>query len=101
MNYLLVLLCLISTTLSAAIPPGKWQCFAFDTQKNSYEGFGLTLHDAKQTALLRCHNESSLGKTCKTAQSYCEQGPIALSEDRCIVSDREGHTWNGTGADAC
>ena len=101
MNYLIVLMCLLSTTLSAAIPPGKWQCFAFDEQKNSYEAFGLTLQNAKKGALLRCKKESSLHRSCKTAESFCEQGPIALSDDRCIVSDQDGHTWNGIGPAGC
>ena len=101
MKYITVLLCLLATTLSAGIPPGQWQCLAFDEQEHSYEALGNSMQQAIQAAAIRCKDESKQSKSCKTAQSFCEQGPLSLIEDRCLVSDENGRSWNTTGLDAC
>ena len=95
-----VLLSTITFTLHAAIPPGQWQCLAFDTRERNYQAFGMTLKEAMQAAKQRCQHESGQ-RACKVAQSYCEQGPLSLIDDRCIVTDESGRAWNATGKDAC
>ncbi|AHE67184.1 hypothetical protein [Legionella oakridgensis] len=100
MKYASLLIYLVTTSLSAAIPPGQWQCFAFDSQERSYQGLGDTLQQAMEAAEAQCKNKSAQ-QHCKTAQSYCEQGPLSLIEDRCLVTDNNGHSWNATGSDAC
>lgn len=98
--YLAILWALLSLPSIASIPPGQWQCLAFDSKEQSYKGLGDTLKRAMQAAENSC-KQSSRDKSCKTAQSYCEQGPLSLIEDRCVVSDGSGRTWNTTGPDAC
>lgn len=101
MKYISLLLCLSLPTLAAAIPPGQWQCTAFDGQESEYEAFGNSMKEAMDAALEGCKKKSPQRQTCKTAQSFCEQGPLSLMGDRCIVSDENGRTWNATGVDAC
>lgn len=96
---LILVLCVICGSLQAAIPPGHWQCFAFDSKEKSYEGIGKSQKTAMQSALIECKRRAR-EKHCKTAQSYCEQGPLSL-EDRCFVSDTAGRSWSATGPDAC
>lgn len=101
MTFLSLIFCLFSTAISAAIPPGQWQCLAYDSAEKSYEGLGLNMRKAMQAATMHCKRDSQRQKSCKTAQSYCEQGPLSLVEDRCLVTDDYGHSWNTTGEDAC
>ena len=101
MKYISVLFCLLTTTLSAAIPPGQWQCLAFDEQEHSYEALGMSMQQAMHAAATLCKMKTKQSKTCKTAQSFCEQGPLSLIEDRCLVSDENGRSWNTTGQNAC
>lgn len=98
--YLFLLINLIIPPCFAGIPPGQWLCFAFDKQKQSYEGLGKTLVKAQHDAIANCRSTGKL-RTCKTAQSYCQQGPTSLIDNRCVVSDLNGRTWNATGHDAC
>ncbi|WP_133127318.1 hypothetical protein [Legionella nagasakiensis] len=100
MKYISLLMCLATTSISAAIPPGQWQCFAFDSKERSYQGLGDTLQQAMQAAEMQCKSKSAQSH-CKTAQSYCEQGPLSLIENRCLVTDNNGRSWNATGRDAC
>ncbi|WP_131775437.1 hypothetical protein [Legionella impletisoli] len=97
---IMILGCLITNTAFAQIPPGQWLCFAFDAQKKSYEGLGDSLKSAMRAANVTCR-EKSQQSGCKTAQSYCEQGPLSLTEARCLVTDTNGRSWTATGADAC
>lgn len=90
----------MSLAANAGIPPGQWQCMAFDSQERSYQGFGKTLQNAMQAANYHC-KKATHQQRCKTAQSYCQQGPLSLIDDRCLVSDNNGHSWNATGPDAC
>ncbi len=83
------------------IPPGQWQCMAVDTKERNYGAFGKSMNAARRAAKAECRRRSNYPKTCQTAQSYCEQGPVSLIEDRCIVSDESGRTWNTTGKNAC
>ena len=100
-NWLILLGVVVATGVTAGIPPGQWQCLAYDSKEQSYEGYGTNMNLAMQAASTLCHKTSHRRKTCKTAQSFCEQGPISLIDDRCIVTDDNGQTWNTTGHDAC
>jgi hypothetical protein len=83
------------------IPPGKWQCMSVDNKERNYGALGKSLKAARHAALIECRRRSEHPKSCRTAQSYCEQGPLTTLENRCIVSDESGRTWNTTGQDAC
>ena len=98
---LLLLPTLLLAEVGSTIPPGKWQCLAFDLRGNSYQGIGDNTKGAMKNANIKCHHTSSLAKTCKSAQSYCEQGPLSIHEDTCLVTDESGHSWDTTGQDAC
>ncbi len=93
--------CILISTVAFAIPPGQWQCVAFDKNESNYSAVGTSPKLAQHAAIARCKKESYNAKTCRTAQSYCEQGPLSLLEDRCIVSDSAGRAWNTTGSNAC
>lgn len=104
--YILSFICSFGTMSNAFaiaidIPPGQWQCMAIDSQKRNYGGYGKSMRAAKKAAKSECKKRSNNPKSCKTAGSYCEQGPTSLIEDRCIVSDESGRTWNTTGQNAC
>ena len=101
MKCLTVLSGLLLSTAALAIPPGQWQCIAFDKNEGNYSAVGSSLRLAEGAAVARCKKESTAAKTCKSAQSFCEQGPLSLIEDRCVVSDGAGRTWNTTGTNAC
>ncbi|WP_133130527.1 hypothetical protein [Legionella yabuuchiae] len=96
----LLLGCLVMNATYAQIPPGQWLCFAFDAQKKSYEGLGDSLKSAMRAANATCRKKAAQAG-CKTAQSYCEQGPLSLNDKRCLVTDTNGRSWTGTGPDAC
>ena len=94
---ILIILGLFSTSLLANISPGQWQCIAFDQREGSYTAYGKSLQQTMQAAKRLCQKKSS--QRCKAAQSYCEQGHFV--ENRCLVTDNEGHAWNTTGPGAC
>lgn len=100
MKQLGLILYFLSAAACASIPPGQWQCIAFDAQKNAYPARGMSMREAMNAADRACQKQSKQQR-CKTAQSFCEQGPLSLIEDRCIVADTYGRTWNATGKDAC
>lgn len=100
MRYLVIVLCLATQLTYARIPPGQWLCFAYDNVEQSYEGLGNSRRDAMREAKSSCLKKSKK-KGCVTAQSYCEQGPLSLIENRCLVTDAKGRSWNATGQDAC
>lgn len=83
------------------VPPGQWQCMAVDQKERNYGAFGKSIKAARRAAKAECRRRSEVPRTCRTAESYCEQGPTSLIENRCIVSDESGRTWNATGKDAC
>lgn len=95
-----IILFFIATASIAQIPPGQWECFAFDSKKQNYEGLGETMQQAMNAAEANCKQRAKQ-RGCKTAQSFCEQGPLSLIEDRCLVSDNNGRSWNATGLNAC
>lgn len=101
MKRISLITCLLISTATFAIPPGQWQCIAFDKNEGNYAAFGRTLQAAEHAATERCRKESNTPGTCKSAQSFCEQGPLSLIEDRCVVSDSAGRSWNTTGSNAC
>jgi hypothetical protein len=101
MKYLLTITLLTITTITFAIPPGHWQCYAIDATQTNFEAIGETLAQAQQTAIHACKQQSSKPASCKSAQSFCEQGPLSLIDDRCLVTDNAGHSWDTTGHDAC
>jgi hypothetical protein len=74
---------------------------AVDAKEQNYAAFGKSMRAARRAAKVACRRRSDHHKTCQTAQSYCEQGPVALIDNRCIVSDESGRTWNATGRTAC
>ena len=96
---------MISSTSYAVVAddvlPGQWQCIAFDKQHDSFAGAGKNSTYAMRSAVRACQKKSKYRQTCKSAQSFCEQGPISLIDDRCTVRDRTGKTWNTTGEQAC
>ena len=87
--------------ISIDIPPGKWQCMAVDKEAHNYAAFGKSMLAARLAAKKECRYRSAYKKTCQTAQSYCEQGPVSLIDNRCVVSDESGRMWNATGRTAC
>jgi hypothetical protein len=97
----LLILTMLTPLSFAQIPPGQWLCYAFDAQKQSYEGLGDSIKSAMKNADANCVKKSHQSRHCKIAQSYCEQGPLSLIDDRCVVSDTNGRSWNATGTDAC
>jgi|GEM_PF-1700684 len=103
--WLLSLTCSLFSTHAFAIaidiPPGHWQCMAVDAKKENFGAHGKSVRAAKRAAKKECRKRSSVPKTCKTAQSFCEEGPKDLTGNRCIVSDESGRTWNTTGKNAC
>ena len=98
---LLFVIILAITTVTFAIPPGLWQCFALDAQQRNFSANGNSLLEAQLAALKSCKNQSEKPKSCQSAQSFCEQGPLSLHEDRCLVTDNAGHSWDTNGVDAC
>lgn len=101
MKPLYFLLYFLLPSLSFAIPPGQWQCLAFDSSEHSYAAFGMNINEAMRAANENCQQISGQKRNCKIAQSYCEQGPIALEENRCLVTDTNGRSWNVPGSNAC
>ena len=105
MNKKILLIYFFSSSIMAAIPfnipPGKWQCLAFDAKKYSYPGIGNNMKKAMMAASHLCKRSSKQRLTCETAQSFCEQGPLSLIDDRCVVTDQTGHSWNTTGKNSC
>ncbi|MDX2345708.1 MAG: hypothetical protein QNK11_02385 [Legionella sp.] len=83
------------------IPAGQVQCMAVDKKERNYAAFGKSFRTARHAAKIECKHRSEHPRTCKTAQSYCERGPITTIDNRCVVSDESGRTWNTTGRNAC
>jgi hypothetical protein len=99
MKLLSLILCLCLTPVFAGtIPAGQWQCSAFDDEENDYEALGASLQEAMQSAEVRCKRQSPKPHTCKTAQSFCEQG---LGDLECLVTDETGRSFRATGSNAC
>lgn len=92
---------LLTAGIPSTIPPGKWQCIAFDAKENSYSGLGNNATQAVKDAKAKCSHASTLPKSCHSAESFCEQGPLSLLGDSCLVTDESGHSWNTTGTNAC
>lgn len=85
----------------ALAPPGKWKCHAFDNKHRSFDGIANQRKQAISQAYASCRAGSSSKSTCRSAQSFCNQGPISLIDDRCVVTDDNGRAWNTTGMQAC
>ena len=98
---LLVTPMLAFASIHSTIPPGKWQCLAFDLKEHSFPGIAVNPKNAMKDAKLLCQQKSSLPRSCKTAQSFCEQGPLSLMGETCLVTDDGGHSWDTTGDHAC
>ncbi len=98
---LLSLILMAMTTPTMAIPPGQWQCFAMDAKESNFSATGYSIPKAQAAAIRVCQQQSTHPKSCKSAQSYCEQGPLSLIDDRCLVTDNAGHSWDTTGKDSC
>lgn len=94
-------LCLLISSPTFAVPPGQWQCLAFDAAKNSYAAVGMNVGEAMRDASANCRQISGQKQSCKTAESFCEQGPLALEDNRCLVTDTNGRAWNVPGTNAC
>lgn len=105
LNFFLIVLAapvvLFAARMPPAVPPGKWRCMTFDLKENTYSGIGTSIYQAAHESLSYCRRKSTLPKTCRVAQSFCEQGPLADLGDTCLVTDEQGHSWDTTGADAC
>ena len=99
MKALSLLLCLfITPVFASSIPAGQWQCSAFDEEEHDYEALGSSIQEAMHSSELRCKRNSPKPHSCKTAQSFCEQG---LNEMQCLVTDQTGRAFRATGDDAC
>ena len=101
MKYTCFFFCLLTSSLSFAIPPGQWQCIAFDAQERDFPAVVHSIQIAMKAAIERCKQESAQAKTCKSAQSFCEQGPLTLMNEPCLVTDDAGHSWEAEGDDSC
>lgn len=77
-----------------------WHCMAFDKQASNFEATAPTLEKAMKTAKQQCQTLSAFKKTCKTAQSYCDEVEIG-DHSRCLVTDDDGHAWDLHTEDAC
>lgn len=97
----LCILLLIQRTGFAFAPPGYWECSAFDGNNRGYNAIAKQRSKAINKAYQKCRNDSQIRSSCRTAQSYCTQGPLSLIDDRCVASDERGRTWNTTGVFAC
>ena len=98
---LVSLFCCSQVLIAKSIPPGQWQCMAFDFKKNQFDAIGFSLPAAMTLAKSTCKKNSTQPASCQSAQSFCEQGPLSLNEPRCLVTDNAGHSWDTTGPDAC
>lgn len=78
----------------------EWSCMSFDSKEQSYKATALTIEESMKNAKTVCQKNSSQPKTCRTAQSYCEEQPIS-GQGRCIVTDDDGHAWDIDGEDSC
>ena len=97
----LILILLAIHSVSFAIPPGLWQCFAIDAEQQNFLANGRSMQQAQRAAVEVCKQQSGKPRSCKSAQSFCEQGPLSLNGNRCLVTDNAGHSWDTTGSDAC
>lgn len=99
---LMLLMLLIASPVTQALPPaGKWECHAFDAHKRNYTSIATYLQDAINKAYRSCRNNSQVRSTCRTAQSFCSEGPKKIAHRRCIASDIKGRTWFSNGPNAC
>lgn len=89
-----------SSLTHASHVPTEWSCLAFDTKEQSYQATGLTIEQSMEKAKVSCKKSSTQPKTCRTAQSYCEEQPIS-GHGRCIVTDDDGHAWDIDGENSC
>jgi hypothetical protein len=101
MKYASFFLSLLIIPSAFAIPPGKWQCTAYDAKEHNFTAVGEAMDSAQRAAIAACHAASNQPKTCKSAQSFCEQGPLSLNSAECLVSDDTGRSWSADGSDAC
>jgi len=95
-----MLLCFISLQISAASPQ-QWKCMAIDAKNNNFEATGITIEKAISAAKQKCKAHSNQANTCKSAQSFCEQVSLSGNDDRCLVTDDDGHTWDLNGDNSC
>jgi hypothetical protein len=95
-----VLACIITLQTSAASPQ-QWKCMAFDAKGSNFEATGITIEKAMSASKIKCKADSNQANTCKSAQSYCEQVPLSGNDDRCLVTDDDGHAWDLDGDDSC
>lgn len=94
----------LSVTISqsyALAPPGHWECRAFDSNNRSYSAIAKQRNLAIAKSYDKCRANSRVRATCRTAQSFCNQGPLSLIDNRCVASDENGRSWNTTGVNAC
>ncbi len=71
------------------------------TQKNRViKAAALTIEESMKNAKNSLSKKFFSPKTCRTAQSYCEEQPIS-GQGRCIVTDDDGHAWDIDGEDSC
>ncbi len=89
-----------SSFVYAAHVPTEWLCLSFDTREKSYQATGLTIEESMKKAKSSCQKGSTQPKTCRTAQSYCEEQPVS-GQGRCIVTDDDGHAWDIDGENSC
>jgi hypothetical protein len=101
MKYVALFVSLIVITPVFANAPGHWQCIAIDAKENNYSATGLSIEAAMKTATQNCKKASPQPKSCKSAQSFCEQGPLSVNGEHCLVTDDDGHAWDLDGKDAC
>ena len=87
--------------IQASPPVAQWKCFAFDFYGKSFQGLGEDIKHAMRDSRVNCLQHSSRRTTCKTAQSYCEQGPFSEGDNRCVAVDNSGKAFNATGAESC
>lgn len=99
MKRITLLFLLLTTSVTFAIPVGQWECMALDSQDKSYEATGETINEAMMAATALCKNSTK--ERCRTAQNFCTEGPSSLQDIRCIATNTSGHSFTGTGVNAC
>jgi len=101
-HLLMMLLLLIASPTSQALPPpGQWECHAFDAHKRNYSATATYLQDAINKSYRSCRNNSQVRSSCRSAQSFCTEGPKKIDHRKCIVTDIKGRSWFSRGPNAC
>jgi hypothetical protein len=83
---------LLSLTQYAFANP-VWQCFAFNSRHQSYEGQAYKQKIAMKIAKRHCLKANNKYGRCKTADSFCYNLTSSLRKQECIATDIRGKSF--------